>query len=119
MQGVIALDGRPGELLLRAQDELAASLQQFPDVASNHASRGWLEAERGNLEEAQEALDDAIAVEPRFARPYIVKGVIAARAERYDEAIELWKKARSIEPEYPRVDELIAEAEKRKKAGAP
>src|SRR5690606_28228439 len=95
MQGVVTLDGRPGELLRRAQDELAASLQQFPDVASNHASRGWLEAERGNLDEAQEALDDALTVEPQFARPYIVKGVIAARAEQYDEAIELWKKARS------------------------
>lgn len=119
MHGVVTLDGRPGELLARAQDELADSLQQFPDVASNHASRGWLEAERGHLAEARQALDDAIAVEPRFARPYIVKGVIAARAERYDEAIDLWKKARAIEPEYPRVNELIAEAEKRKKAGAP
>ncbi len=118
MHGVITLEGAPGELLGRAQDELADSLQQFPDVASNHASRGWLEAERGHLAEAQEALDAAIKVEPNFARPYIVKGVIAARAEQYDEAIDLWKKARSIEPGYPRVNDLIAEAEKRKREGA-
>jgi hypothetical protein len=46
-----------------------------------------------------------------------VKGVLSARAGRYQEAIDFWKKARSIEPGYPRIDDLIAEAEKRK-AGA-
>ncbi len=118
-QGVVELQGRPGELLARAQDELAESLQAFPDVASNHASRGWLEAERGRLDLANEALDAAIKVDPNVARPYVVKGVMAARAEEYDAAIGWWKKARSVEPGYPRIDQLIAEAEKRKKAGSP
>ena len=69
------------------------------------------------LDEAQKALDQAIQVDPNFARPYVVKGVLSARAGRYQEAVDFWKKARSIEPGYPRIDELIAEAEKRK-AGA-
>ena len=86
-------------------------------MAANHASRGWLESERGRLAEAQAALDRAIEVDPNFARPYVVKGVLSARAGRYQEAVDFWKKARSIEPEYPRIDRLIAEAEKRK-AGA-
>ena len=43
--------------------------------------------------------------------------MLAARAGRYQEAVDLWKKARTVEPGYPRLDELIAEAEKRK-AGA-
>jgi len=47
----------------------------------------------------------------------VVKGVLAARAGRFQEAVDLWKKARSLEPGYPRIDALIAEAEKRK-AGA-
>ena len=63
------------------------------------------------------ALDRAIQVDPAFARPYVVKGVLAARAGRYQEAVDFWKKARSLEPAYPRIDTLIAEGEKRK-AGA-
>ena len=51
------------------------------------------------------------------SHPYVVKGVLAARNGRYQEAVELWKKARALEPGYPRIDELIAEGEKRK-AGA-
>jgi hypothetical protein len=44
----------------------------------------------------------------------VVKGVLLAREGRFAEAVELWKKARSIEPSYPNIDQLIAEAEKRK-----
>ena len=115
--GIAQLPGAAGEALTRAQDDYAASLDAFPDVAANHASRGWLESERGRLAEAQAALDRAIEIDPNFARPYVVKGVLSARAGRYQEAVDFWKKARSIEPEYPRIDRLIAEAEKRK-AGA-
>ena len=66
---------------------------------------------------SQQELDRAIQIDPAYPRPYVVKGVIEARSGRYQEAIALWKKARSIDPEYPGIDDLIAEAEKRK-AGA-
>ena len=52
-----------------------------------------------------------------FGPELLLSGVLSARAGRYQEAIDFWKKARSIEPGYPRIDDLIAEAEKRK-AGA-
>jgi predicted CXXCH cytochrome family protein len=115
--GIAQLPGPAGEALRNAQDEYAASLDAFPDVAVNHASRAWLESERGRADEAQQAADRAIQVDPGFARPYVIKGVLAARGGHYREAVEHWKKARALEPGYPRIDELIAEAEKRK-AGA-
>lgn len=115
--GIAHLPGAAGEALARAQDEYAASLDAFPDVAANHAARGWLDSERGRPDEAEQALDRAIAVDPGLARPYVVKGVLSARAGRYQEAVDFWKKARSLDPGYPRIDQLIAEAEKRK-AGA-
>jgi predicted CXXCH cytochrome family protein len=112
--GIVELPGPAGEILKKAQEEYVVSLDMFPDVASNHASKGWLEAERGNVVVARDALNKAIAVEPNYAFPWVVKGVLLAREGKFAEAVEMWKKARSIEPSYPNIDQLIAEAEKRK-----
>jgi predicted CXXCH cytochrome family protein len=112
--GIVELPGNAGEALKRAQADYIQSLEMFPDVASNHAARGWLEAERGNVPEARTALDAAITVEPKYAFPWVVKGVLSAREGKFAEAVELWEKARSIEPSYPNINQLIAEAQKRK-----
>jgi tetratricopeptide (TPR) repeat protein len=112
--GIVELPGAAGEALLKAQQEYIVSLDMFPDVASNHASKGWLEAERGNVAVARDALNKATAVEPNYAFPWVIKGVLLAREGKFSEAAEMWKKARSIEPSYPNIDQLIAEAEKRK-----
>ena len=53
-------------------------------------------------------------MEPNYAFPWVVKGVLSAREGKFAEAVEMWKKARSIEPSYPNIDQLIAEAEKRR-----
>jgi predicted CXXCH cytochrome family protein len=112
--GIVELPGPAGEALRTAQDEHILSLDMFPDVASNHAAKGWLESERGNADSALVALDKAIAVQPDYAFPWVMKGVLAARQGRFADAVEMWKKARSLEPSYPNIDQLIAEAEKRK-----
>jgi predicted CXXCH cytochrome family protein len=113
--GLAQLPGAAGEALARAQDEYAASLAEFPDVAENHAALGWLAAERNQLAQATAALDIAIRLDPRAARPLVVKGVIAARQGRFEEAASLWRKAKALEPSYPNIDQLIAEGEKRRK----
>lgn len=115
--GVAELPGAAGVALRRAQDDYAESLRAFPDIAGNHAALGWLEASRGRIDAAQRALDDAIQVDDRAPRAYVVKGILAARAERFDEAIDWWKKARQRAPGDTTLATLIAEAEKRK-AGA-
>ena len=112
--GIVELPAPAGEVLKKAQDEYVLSLDMFPDVASNHASKAWLEAERGNVMVARDALNKATDVEPNYAFPWVVKGVLLAREGKFAEAVEMWKKARSIEPSYPNIDQLIAEAEKRK-----
>ena len=112
--GITELPGAAGAALRKAQDEYIVSLDSFPDVASNHAAKGWLESERGNVIVARDALNKATAVDPTYAFAWVVKGVLFAREGRYSEAVEMWKKARSLEPSYPNIDQLIAEAEKRK-----
>src|SRR5207249_2163618 len=49
-RGVASLEGTQGQALARAQDEWAESLRTFNDVASDHATLGWLEAARGRPE---------------------------------------------------------------------
>jgi predicted CXXCH cytochrome family protein len=112
--GIVELPGPAGDALRKAQAEYVVSLDMFPDVASNHAAKGWLEAERGNVIVARDALNKAIAVEPNYAFPWVVKGVLLAREGKFADAVEMWKKARSIEPSYPNIDQLITEAGKRK-----
>ena len=115
--GIVELPGIAGVALDRAQDEYAESLRAFADSAPNHAARGWLEAERGRADEAHRAVDEAIQVDPTLARPYVIKGVLAARGGRVDEALGWFRKARALDPAFPRLGEMMAEAEKRK-AGA-
>ena len=112
--GIFELPGQAGEALKNAQSEYILSLDMFPDSASNHAAKGWLEAERGNVIVARDALNKATQVEPNYAFAWVVKGVLSAREGKFADAVEMWKKARSIEPSYPNIDQLIAEAEKRK-----
>jgi hypothetical protein len=112
--GVVELPGAAGEALKKAQNEYIVSLDTFPDSAANHAAKGWLEAERGNVVSARDALNKATDVEPNLTFAWVVKGVLLAREGKFAEAVEMWKKARSIEPSYPNIDQLIAEAEKRK-----
>ena len=101
-----------GEPLTRAQDEYAASLREFPDMASNHASLGWLLASQGKTGEAIRSLRLAQSLDPADARPHVYLGVLAARSGRYGEAVEQWKVARRLKPSYPNIDRLIAEGER-------
>jgi len=112
--GIVELPGAAGEALRKAQDEYIVSLDSFPDIATNHAAKGWLESERGNVIVARDALNKATIVDPNYTFAWVVKGVLLAREGKFAEAVEMWKKARSIEPSYPNIDQLIAEAEKRK-----
>ena len=112
--GIATLPGAAGAALARAQDDFAQALRDFPESALNHTSLGWLESERQRPLQAHVALDAAIHLDPKAARPVVIKGVLAARDGKFDEALALWRKAKALQPTYPRIDELIAEAEKRK-----
>jgi predicted CXXCH cytochrome family protein len=110
--GVSTLPGTAGELLTRAQDEYGGSLAVFPDIASNHATRGWLESERGRQSDAAHALDVALDLEPKYARAHVYRGIVYARTGQLGEAIKHWQTAKSIDPDYPNIDGLIEEAKR-------
>lgn len=111
--GVATLDGRAGAALARAQDEYADSLRTFPDLSADHTSLAWLEASRGRPEEAGRRFTVAIMLDPVDPRPRVLRGVVAARAGRYEDAVRDWQAARALQPDYPNIDRLIEEARKR------
>jgi predicted CXXCH cytochrome family protein len=109
---VTTLPGGAGEVLTRAQDELGASLAAFPDIVDNHATRGWLESQRGRQDTAAHALDTALALDPQMVRARVYRGIVAARSGQLAEAIRHWRDAKKIDPAYPNLDRMIAEAER-------
>ncbi|HET9831849.1 MAG TPA: multiheme c-type cytochrome [Vicinamibacterales bacterium] len=112
-QGVVQLPGPAGDALARALDEWSESLRAFNDVAADHTTLGWLEAQRGRHNEAEKSLKTAIALDPTDARPHVYLGVLAAREGRFDDAIRHFKAAKSISPSYQNLDLLLSEASRR------
>jgi predicted CXXCH cytochrome family protein len=110
---VVTAPGRVGEVLVRAQDDLAESLRSFPDAAPQQASLAWLYAQRGQVAEAEAAVTAALALDPTLPRPYVIRGVLAARAGRFDQALASWRKARELDPATPNIDRMIDEAQRR------
>ena len=110
---VVIVPGRAGIALGKAQLELAESLRSFPEAPRQQASLAWLHAQRGEAELAEQAIETALAVDPALARPYVIRGVLAARAGRFKDAVTSWKAARERDPETPNIDRMIAEAARR------
>jgi len=111
--GIAALPGPAGEYLARAQDEYGASLESFPDIATNHTARGWLESERGRQDQAASALDAALSLDPTYPRAHVYRGIVAARTGQMNEAIRHWQEAKKLDPRYPNIDRMIEEAQRR------
>ena len=111
--GVVALDGPAGSALSRAQDEWAASLATFNDVADDHTTLGRLDAARGRTDEAARELATAARLDPADPKPHVYLGVMAARANRFTEALQQFKIAKTLSPSYQNLDRLIEEAQKR------
>jgi tetratricopeptide (TPR) repeat protein len=113
-RGIVQLEGAPGAALTRAQDDWAASLRTFNDSARDQSRLGWLELSRGRADAARAALETAIRVDPADPQPHVYLGVAAARAGRFDDALKQFTAARSLKRDYPNIDRLIEEAQKRR-----
>jgi Flp pilus assembly protein TadD len=113
-KSITTAEGSAGEALVAAQDEWITSLRTFDDVAVNHVTLGRLAAARGRDEESIRELNVAVRLDPADARPHVWLGVYAARAGHFETAIQQFKAAKSLAPDYPNIDRLIQEASKRR-----
>jgi predicted CXXCH cytochrome family protein len=111
--GVTQLDGMQGEALQRAQEEWAASLRTFNDVAADQTTLGWLDAVRGRTALAEDELRAAIALDATDPKPNVFLGILYARAGRNDEALRYLTIAKRIDPFYRNLDRMIEEMRKK------
>lgn len=70
--------------------------------------------ERGLESEARASLGHALSLDAANPQPRVLLGVIDARNGRYDAALREWRKVRAEFPGYPNIDQLIAEALRRR-----
>jgi hypothetical protein len=112
-RGVKQIEGPAGAALERAQEEWASSLSTFNDDPADQTTLGWLQAARGQAEEASRSLEAAIRMSPNDPRPHVYLGVVYARARRFSEALQQFKIAKKLSPAYQNLDSLILEAQKR------
>ena len=113
-QGVATLEGVAGIALAAAQEEWATRLRTFNDDANAQTALGWLDLQRGRLESATTALLAAATLDGTDPRPHVYLGIIAARAQRFDEALGHFRTAKALSPTYPNIDRLIDEVQKRR-----
>ena len=110
---VFTAPGRAGAALANAQLEMIESLRSFPESATQQAALAWLLAQRGEVEAAERAVQASLLVDPTLARPYVIRGVLAARAGKFGDAVASWKAARERDPQTPNIDRMIEEATRR------
>ena len=81
-------------------DMLKDVSQQFPDDARYSGWLGDYYLNSGNTEELSKWADNEIAKNPQNKMAYTFKGEAYRLAEKYDEAVECYKKAFEIDPTY-------------------
>jgi Flp pilus assembly protein TadD len=111
--GITTLDGPGQRVLAAALDDWEESLRTFGDLASHHTTLGWLRAQRGDVDLAEKELRLGVSLDPTDARPHVYLGVLNARAGHFDQALQQFKTAKTLNPSYRNLDRLIEEVEKR------
>ena len=111
---VVTAPGRAGEALARAQQDLADEPARR-SRSRRRCRRRWPGCTRSvaRTPRPSRAVAAALALDPSAARPYVIRGVLAARAGRFADAIASWKAARDRDPATPNIDRMIDEATRR------
>lgn len=117
--GVTSMNGPAGEVLARAQQELAQSLRTFPDSVAAQTSLAQLAAAKQNPAEAERALGIAVRLAPDDPRPLVVRGVLLAQQGRLEDAVRSWEAALRLAPQDAAARRLIAEARRQMRSRQP
>jgi Predicted integral membrane protein len=99
----------PAEAYRRATDAAGRAIELDPELGAAHCTMGLLKTIRAfDWEGAERDYKRAIELSPSGADAYDLYGRMCAAVERYDDAIELLRRAQELDPLAHRVDIVTA-----------
>ncbi len=85
-------------LLASAAPALAQRPNQGEDESAALVDEGRTALKKGELDQAANALDQAIALNPRRVEAYVLRSAVHAAKKQYKEGIELMRRAQALSP---------------------
>jgi tetratricopeptide (TPR) repeat protein len=79
---------------------LRAAIEQKPNHADLHYRLGLLLRNRGQVEDAIAAFEQAVAINPTYMKALIKLGLSLREVDRTDEAIKVFRQAVEVKPDY-------------------
>jgi Flp pilus assembly protein TadD len=92
----------------RALEEFRTIIAQDPKDPQAHLYEGSALLALGRRDEARRALTESLALEPRNERALLELGRLEALEEHLDQAIDAWRRAIAINPEFAEPHYFIA-----------
>ncbi|WP_455587205.1 tetratricopeptide repeat protein [Bacteroides sp.] len=89
----------------RALDDIAKAIELNPQDLTYRAEQAVINLRVGRYEEALKALDEALAIDPKYAEAYRIMGICQMQLKKQEEACASFAKAKELGD--PNVDELI------------
>ncbi len=89
----------------RALDDIAKAIELSPKELTYRAEQAVLNLRVGRYEEALKALNEALAIDPKYAEAYRIMGICRIQMKNPEEACDCFAKAKELGD--PNVDDLI------------
>ena len=89
----------------RALDDIAKAIELNPKELTYRAEQAVINLRVGRYEEALKVLDEVLAIDPKYAEAYRLKGICLIQLKKQEEACANFAKAKELGD--PNVDELI------------
>jgi Flp pilus assembly protein TadD len=92
----------------RALEEFRTILQEDPRDPQAHLYEGSALLALGRHDEARRALEESLALDPRNERALLELGRLEALEEHLDQALDAWRRAIAINPDFAEPHYFIA-----------
>ena len=81
-----------------AEPPIVKALELDGGLGQAYATLGLLRQQQGNLQEAEDAYQQAISLQPNYPRVFRLLGRLRLKQDRREEALELFQKALNLDP---------------------
>ena len=87
-----------------AEKELQKAVTLYPSYAAAWFQVGWLQQHNGNLAQARQSYEKALAADPKFLSPYVPLAEMAVNDQKWQEVADITARALRLDPvDYPQM----------------